>query len=239
VTLLIAIVNLEREENPMPLKSNAPAKKAARPPIKSSSKSRALTLQKDRAEFVAFVKGRKEQYQQAVAHLKAPGHNLRRLHAKFARIYAACCAAMRFRKFPFTEAALLEAVMTCELEPIAFPPTMPASRTPFAALKAYLNGPIAQAFIDLRPPGASVPPGHVHATAFGYLGLHRGNKEIWLPHECFRWTAKTSLESRALKAELHAKRLIATEGQGARRHFTVKRDIPGLGRVRVIALRAP
>ncbi len=53
---------------------------------------------------------------------------------------------------------------------------------PFAALKAYLNSPLAKTFIDLRTPGAS--------------------------------------------------------GRGQRQRFTVKRDIPGLGRVRVIALRA-
>jgi hypothetical protein len=46
-------------------------------------------------------------------------------------------------------------------------------------------------------------------------------------------------ESQALKTELHAKRPIASEGQGKRQYFTVKPDIPGLGRVRVIALRAP
>ena len=83
-----------------------------------------------------------------------------------------------------------------------------------AVLKAYLNGPLAKTFIDLRTPGASVPPGHVHASAFGYLGLHRGHKEIWLPHECFRWIAGSSFGSRALKTELHAKGLIATEGRG-------------------------
>jgi hypothetical protein len=111
-------------------------------------------------------------------------------------------------------------------------------RTPYAVLKAYLNGALAKTFIDLRAPGASVPPGHVHNRASGYLGLYRGNKEIWLPYACFRRVAGSPPESQALKMELHAKRLIASERRGQRRSFSVKRDIPGLGRVRVIALRA-
>ncbi len=111
-------------------------------------------------------------------------------------------------------------------------------RTPYASLKAYLNGPVAKTFIDLRTPGASVPPGHVHASAPGYLGQYRGNKEIWLPSACFKRIAGSPAESQALKTELHTKGLIASERRGQRRSFSVKRDIPGLGRVRVIALRA-
>jgi len=74
----------------------------------------AHALRDNRDEFVAFVKGRREQYQQAVAHLQAPGRRLLRVHGKFATIYAAGCAAIRFKILPFTEADLLEAVMTCE-----------------------------------------------------------------------------------------------------------------------------
>ena len=212
----------------------------------------AHALRKDRDEFVAFLKERREQYLRAVADLKAPGRRLLRVHGKFATIYAAGCAAIRFKIFPFTEADLLEAVKTCERDHIAFiakelggayaldasPSAAATPRTPYEALKAYLNGPLAKTFINLRTPGASVPPGHVHASAPGYRGLYRGNKEIWLPYSCFERIAGGPAESHALKAELHAKRLIASEGQGQRQYFTVKRDILGLGRVRVIALRA-
>jgi hypothetical protein len=179
---------------------------------------------------------------QAVADIKAPGRKLLRVHGKFATIYAAGCAAIRFKILPFTEADLLEAVMTCERDHIAFiakelggayalgakPVAASALRTPYEALKAYLN---------LREAGASVPPGHVHASAPGYRGLYRGKQEIWLPYACFERIAGGPAESRALKAELHAKGLIASEGRGKMGYFSVKREIPGLGRVRVIALR--
>jgi len=117
-----------------------------------------------------------------------------------------------------------------------FPAATPC--TPYASLKAYLNGPVAKTFINLRTPGASVPPGHVHVSAPGYLGLHRGNKEIWLPSACFKRIAGSPAESQALKTELHTKGLIASERRGERRSFSIKRHIPGLGRVRVIAVHA-
>jgi hypothetical protein len=132
----------------------------------------AHALTDNRDEFVAFDKGRREQYQRAVAYLKAPGRKLLRLHGKFATIYAAGCAAIRFKILPFTEADLLAAVMTCERDHIAFiakelggayaldasPSAAAVPRTPYEALKAYLNGPVAKKFINLRKAGASVPP---------------------------------------------------------------------------------
>jgi hypothetical protein len=145
-----------------------------------------------------------------------------------------------------------QAVMTCERDHIAFiakelggayalganPVAAAAPLTAYQALKAYLNGPTAKTFLNLREAGASVPPGHVHANAPGYLGAYRGHQEIWLPYPCFERIAGGPAESRALKAELHAKGLIASERRGQTRSFSVKREIPGLDRPRVIALRA-
>ena len=68
-------------------------------------------------------------------------------------------------------------------------------RTPYEALKAYLFGPTAKSFIDLREPGASVPPGHVHASAPGYRGLYGDEQEIWLPYACFERIAGGPAES--------------------------------------------
>jgi hypothetical protein len=212
----------------------------------------AHALRRNRDEFVVFLKERREQYLRAVAHMTAPGRRLLRVHGKFATIYAAGCAAIRFKILPFIEADLLEAVKTCERDHIAFiakelggayalnPGQVAAGtpHTPYQALKAYLNGPVAKAFIDLRT-GASVPPGHVHDSAPGYLGLYRGSREIWLPYACFERIAGSSDAAKALMTELHAKRLIASERRSQSRSYSVKREIPGLDRVRVIALRAP
>jgi hypothetical protein len=175
------------------------------------------------------------------------------VHGKLATVYAADCMAIRFRLLPVTRAELLEAILTCERDHVAFiskelgGPVAPgasqvaaaAPLTAYQALKAYLNGPVAKKFIDLREPGASVPPGHVHASAPGYLGLYRGSNEIWLPYACFRRIAGGKGAAQALMAELHAKGLIMSERRGKTRSFSVKRDIPGLDRPRVIALRVP
>ena len=210
----------------------------------------AHALRRDRDEFVAFVKGRREQYQQAAAPLEAPSRKLLRVHGKFATVFAAGCAAIRFKIFPFTEADLLEAVLTCERDHIAFiaqelggayaldaNQVAAATLSPYARMKAYVFGPARRNFIDLRKSGACVPPGHKHSSAPGYLGLYRGNKEIWLPYACFERIAGGREAAKALMGELHAKGLIAFEGRGSGLSFSVKRDIPGLGRVRVIALR--
>jgi hypothetical protein len=211
----------------------------------------ARALASDQAEVVKFFAARRDVYKRRASEIVAPGRNLSRVHGKLATVYAAGCLAIRFQLLPFTRAELLEAIHTCERDHVAFIAkelggagasgvnsiAAAAPRTPYQALRAYLNGPIAKSFIDLRGPGASVPPGHVHASAPGYRALYRGNQEIWLPYACFERIAGGPAESHALKTELHAKRLIASEGQGKRQYFTVKRDIPGLRRPRVIALR--
>ena len=146
----------------------------------------------------------------------------------------------------------LEAVSHCARDHVAFVAQEPgavaseahsvavvAPPTPYAALRAYLDGPGARRFIDLRQPGARVPRGHVHARASGYCGLYRGDPEIWLPHACFERVAGGPAQARALKVELHAKGLIVSERRGQLRCFSIKRDVPGLGRVRVVVLRLP
>ena len=145
----------------------------------------------------------------------------------------------------------LEAVSHCARDHVAFVAQEPGGAvasgahsvavatppTPYAALRAYLDDSGTRRFIDLRQPGARVPRWHVLATAPGYCGLYRGHPEIWLPHACFERVAGGPAQARALKAELHAKGLIVSERRGQRRCFSIKRDVPGLGRVRVVALR--
>jgi hypothetical protein len=156
-------------------------------------------------ELIARIE-RWERYLRPVAYMTSTGRQLLRLHGEFATIYAAGCAAIRFKILPFTEADLLDAVKMCERDHIAFSAkefgganalhprrTAPAPpRGPYQGLKAYLSSPVAQTFIDLRN-GSSVPPGHVHASAPGYLGLYRGNKDG------FRMLASSELPAAATR----------------------------------------
>ena len=102
-------------------------------------------------------------------------------------------------------------------------------RTPYEALKAYLFGPTAKSFIDLREPGASVPPGHVHASAPGYRGLYGDEQEIWLPYACFERIAGGPAKSRDLKAELHARETHQVRAAGQRALFLDQARHPGAG----------
>jgi hypothetical protein len=172
------------------------------------------------------------------------------VHGKFATIYAAGCAAIRFKVFPFTHADLLEAVMTCERDHIAFIAKSSAAlmrwaRTGSRPRRARRTRPLrpistvelprpsstyarpAQAFRQGTCTPALPLPGDLSGQQGSLASVRLLRADCWGPAEC-----------QALKTELHAKRLIASEGRGKRQYFSVKRDIPGLGRVRVIALRA-
>ncbi len=210
----------------------------------------ARALASDRAEILEFVKARRRAYKRRASKIVAHGRDLRRVHGKLATVYAAGCLAIRFKLLPFTRAELLEAILKCERDHVSFvanemglPPqdkkqTLTATTpTPFEALEAYISGPASRTFIDLRKEDATVPKGHVHAKAPGYLGRHQGRREIWLPYARFERIAGGAAEAKALKLELRAKGLIVSEPRGKKHYFSVKREIRGLGRERVIALR--
>jgi hypothetical protein len=182
----------------------------------------AQALASDRVEVVRFFRARRQAYKRQASKIVTPERNLNRVHGKLATVYAAGCFAIRFKLLPFNFAELLKAVLTCERDHVAFvakelggavatganPVAASAPRMPYEALKAYLNGPVARKFINLRKAGARVPPGHVHAHAPGYLGLHQGNKEIWLPNARFERVAGReepgqSIEGRASREGTH------------------------------------
>jgi hypothetical protein len=195
-------------------------------------------LRKNRDEFVAFVKGGGNSME-AVAHLKAPGRNLLRVHGKFATIYAAGYAAIRFKILPFPAADLLEAVMTCERDHIAFiakelggayalnasRSAAAMSRTPYDALKAYLNGPVAKTFLNLRSRRECAPQ-HVHAALPATWG-YRGSKDL-APYAGFEGIAGVRLRA-ALKAELHAKGSSRPRAGGSFRSSATSRVGPRAG----------
>ncbi len=155
----------------------------------------ARALASDQGEVVRFFAARRDVYKRRASDIVAQGRNLNHVHGKLATVYAAGCFAIRFKLLPFTRAEILEAILTCERDHVAFiakelggafalaanAVAVAAPLTAYQALNAYLNGPVAKNFIDLREPGASVPPGHADASAPGYLGTYRGNHEVWLP----------------------------------------------------------
>jgi hypothetical protein len=215
----------------------------------------AKAIRHDPEELVAFIKARRDEYKRLARSIPAPSRNLARVHGKFATTYAAGCLGIRFRLLPLTGNELRHAILTCERDHVALvarevghdfnsgvSPQSPAPQpltltSPYEVLKDYVFGPRRKDFVDLRKPGALPPQGHAHATCPGYLGRHRGQDEVWLPDTLLEQLVGGRSAARAVKSELEVKGLIVVEGQGATKKYVVKRKIPGLGIVRVVALR--
>ena len=157
-----------------------------------------------------------------------------------------------FRLLPFTGAELRDAILTCEGDHVALvaremghdlnsasSPHLPplALTSPYEVLRHYVFGPKRESFVDLRKPGALPPQGHAHANCPGYLGRHRGQDEVWLRDALIEQLVGGRSAARAVKADLETKGLIVIEGHGANKKYVVKRKIPGVGNVRVVALR--
>ena len=69
----------------------------------------------------AFVAARREAYHAAAADIESScGRDVGRISNRFATLYVAGCLAIRFQIFPFTEAEVLEALLTCHRDHVAF-----------------------------------------------------------------------------------------------------------------------
>jgi len=81
----------------------------------------AKAIEADRALIQAFVDERQRTYWDAADSIKSLWErDLTRISDKFATIYIAGCLAIRFTILPFTETELLEALLTCERDHVAF-----------------------------------------------------------------------------------------------------------------------
>jgi hypothetical protein len=212
-------------------------------------------IRHDPEGLIAFIKARRAEYKLFAKSITATGRNLARVHGKFATIYAAGCLGIRFRLLPFSVAELRDAILTCERDHVALvarevgqglgsipspgppAPQAPALTSPYEVLKHYVFGPQRQGFVDLRQSGSLPLPKHSHAKCPGYLGRHRGRDEVWLRDALIERLVGGRSAARAVKADLEIKGLIVIEGQGANKKYVVKRNIPGVGNVRVVALR--
>jgi putative DNA primase/helicase len=214
-------------------------------------------LSRDRAALCEVVAACVEKYKEATAGVTSSKRNLMRVRGYFATVYAAGCLAIRYKILRFTETELLDAVLTCHRDHVAFidqelgvagtPANAPGSvaapaglvvvtEQPFARLKRYINDNSKRDFFDLRKPKAKLPKG---AAPKGYVATYGGHEEYWLTDADIEAVAGSKTEARDLKAELAVKGLIATERRGKSGiSYVVKRPVPGVGRTYVVAVRA-
>ena len=200
----------------------------------------ARALRTNRDGLKAFFSECCDEYIQAAADITATGRDLTRVHGRNATIYAAARLATRFGVFPVAAQDLLEAVLTCERDHVAFVAKEQGAaramqRAPFDRLMDYLAA-NKGSFVDVQDPEASLSEDHDHERCPGYVGAHDGRREYWLTQNRFEEIAGGKPEANRLKAELHRRGRIATQRRGDKLIFAVKRRIPGLGRKYVVAL---
>jgi hypothetical protein len=148
--------------------------------------------------------------------------------------------ATRFGLFPASREELLDAVLKCERDHVALiaqerGEAAGVAQHPFDRLKRYLKARKHQ-FVDVRRSDTRLPRDHNHARCFGYIGEHEGRREWWLTDNRFRGIAGGKNEAIALKRDLNRRGFLATDRRGNKLNFVVKRHIPDVGRVYVVAL---
>jgi len=91
-------------------------------------------LKADLPAVQAFVAAQHEAYHAAAENIESSGgRDVGRVSNRFATLYLAGCLAVRFKIFPFTEAEVLEALLTCHRDHVAFIDeqlNIPAGRRP-------------------------------------------------------------------------------------------------------------
>jgi hypothetical protein len=200
----------------------------------------ARALETDRGGYKAFFSGCRDEYIQAAEGIRATGRDLTRVHGRSATIYASARLANYFKVFPVAKKDLLEAVLTCERDHVAFVAreqraAAAVQRAPFDRFKDYIAANKVR-FVEVQDPEASLPEDHDHESCPGYMGTHSGRREYWLTQNRFEEIAGGKPEANRLKTDLRRLGFIATDRRGDKLIFAVKRQIPGLGRKYVVAL---
>ena len=216
----------------------------------------------DRARVQAFVDERQRTYWDAADSIKSLGErDFTRITDKFATIYVAGCLAARYGILPFTEVEVLEALLTCERDHVAFidqelgvaparvisahgapaavakhaaiaGAVVPAA-TPFDRLRRFINDNSRGGFIDLRTPHRGRP----RATPSKGARVYIAEEEFWIPGDRFREVAGGAREAAALKQELVSRRLLVTDKRGNGLSYVVKRIVPDGRRLNFVVLR--
>lgn len=116
-------------------------------------------LKADLPAVQAFVAARHEAYHAAAENIELTGgRDVGRISNRFATLYLAGCLAVHFKIFPFTEAEVLEALLTCHRDHVAFIDeqlNIPAGRRPaiiHSATATATREPIAGTVVPATTP---------------------------------------------------------------------------------------
>jgi hypothetical protein len=223
-------------------------------------------LEKDRAVLSAEVAANVKRYKDLADAISSPSRSVQRVRGYFATVYAVGCLAVRFKILPFSEPELLDAILSCHRDHVAFVDqevagdpswVTVASGTQETSAAVSARRPIADAskpaerpydrlrrYVNANRNGGFLDLGNAKATVpfvsstIGYLGKHDRRKEYWIPGPTFRRIAGSKAEDLTLKRDLYALGLLVTDRRGDRLSYVVKRLLPDGSRPFFVVLRA-
>jgi hypothetical protein len=179
----------------------------------------AKAIEADRALMQAFVDERQRGYWDAADSIKPlRDRDLTRITDKFATIYIAGCLAARFKILPFTETELLEALLTCERDHVAFI-DRELGVVPARAISAH-----------------GAPPAITEQPAITGVVMP-ATTPYWIAGDRFEQVAGGSREAAALKKELFRRGFLETGKRGNGVSYVVKRPLPDDSRPFFVVIR--
>jgi hypothetical protein len=191
----------------------------------------ARALDNHHAKVVAFTRTRQGTFMRAAAGISSPGRNLARVHGKFATIYAAGCLAIYFKILPFSEEELLEAILKCDRDHVAFIARETGglasnAESPIDRLRRYGEAK-ESCFVEIDGSTNNSDIAQYSAADTVYMSTANGCIEYWFPNELFERIAGGKKLGDDLKRLLLARRQLVTEARGRNISYVVKRQLPG------------
>jgi hypothetical protein len=226
-----------------------------------------LWMQEDLPAVQAFIAERHEAYYAAAENIESSaGRDVGRVSNRFATLYATGCLAIRLKIFPFTEAEVLEALLTCHRDHVAFidqqlkilawstpalirnpAPPMPQEPingapvvpgpTPFDRLRRFINGSRQHGFIDLHNLTRIGLEVRLRARQSKPVLGYLTDGEYWILGDRFEQVAGSARDALALKRELFGRGLIETTQRGHSVSYVVKRSLPDGSRPFFVVIR--
>jgi hypothetical protein len=182
--------------------------------------------QADQKAFSAFLKAERRTYLKAInAKAKAEGFKpLHRASDRFATVFAAGSLAIRYKVFSWDRDALLDAVLSCQLDGLRMPKGQPLDeQVSVQALREKLVGWLRDhqdQFMELDK-GPPKMGSHEFGSVPGYKATFKDEKWLYLTDEGLKSIIGTGAFADQLKASLAKDELLVKKGK----RFVVQRPL--------------
>jgi hypothetical protein len=212
-------------------------------------------LTRDRAGLSAAVDADVAKYEAAASKITSSRRSVLRVGGHFATVYAVGCLAIRFKVLPFTEDELLDAVLSCHRDHVAFVDNEVTGGPEWSSLAAHSPEVLDPGSVRKPIASAVVPAPTAFDRLQRFINRHRrggfidlrsrlhsklrvmppkgprvlgymADDEYWIPGAVFEEVASSARDALALKQHLFAGGLIETTRRGRSVSYVVKRPLP-------------